>query len=144
MKSRKSILVLALAALASLILAGPAASQADVVFLSADMTGATQDPPGDPDGSGEASFILDATEEEVCYTLTARNIAEPDDAHIHLAATGDVVVDLDEPDPRVSSDCENIDAAVANDIAENPADYSVNVHNDPFPDGAIGGTLARR
>ena len=38
--------------------------------------------------------------------------------------------------------CVNVDRAVTRAIVDDPAAYYFNVHNDPFPAGAVRGTLA--
>jgi hypothetical protein len=53
---------------------------------------------------------------------------------------GDVVVELRPPTFGISSGCTSADPEVG-DIAANPWDYYVNVHNVPYPDGATRGQL---
>jgi hypothetical protein len=69
-------------------------------------------------------------------------------AHIHVGVAGtappnNVVVTLSAPDASgFSSGCTTVERELALDILENPEDYYVNVHNDPFPSGAIRGQLS--
>ena len=54
---------------------------------------------------------------------------------------GDVVVELRPPTFGVSGGCTSADPELVADIAANPSEYYVNVHNVPYPDGAIRGQL---
>jgi hypothetical protein len=54
---------------------------------------------------------------------------------------GDVVVELRPSTLDISSGCTSVDPELVGDIAANPWEYYVNVHNVPYPDGAIRGQL---
>jgi hypothetical protein len=54
---------------------------------------------------------------------------------------GDVVVELRQPTFGISSGCTSADPDLVGDIAANPWEYYVNVHNVPYPDGATRGQL---
>ena len=102
--------------------------------------------PGDPDGSGTATIRLQLERGEVCFDLTVSNIGPATAAHIHEGAdgvAGPVVIPLDPaPTGGSSSGCiSDVDAALLENIAKNPGQYYVNVHNEEFPDGAIRGQL---
>ena len=156
MKGRRLLLALALAALVTLALAGAAsAAKLDVADhggrpLSTTLTGSAEVPgPGDPDGSGMADITVNPGQEEVCWEIVAMGIELPATAaHIHVGAPGtappnNVVVTLSAPDASgFSSGCTTVERELALDILENPEDYYVNVHNDPFPSGAIRGQLS--
>ena len=130
-----------------LVLAGAPASAADGgrKFAVA-MTGAEEAPdPGDPDGSGTASFRFNPGRETVCYTLTVEDVDDVTAAHIHKApagVAGAVVIGLAPPTTGTSSACATVDRGLAIDIFRNPADYYVNVHSADFPGGAVRGQLA--
>jgi hypothetical protein len=67
-------------------------------------------------------------------------------AHIHEApatAAGPVVQGLTPPTSGTSTGCVT-NAALAADLLAAPADYYVNVHNAPFPGGALRGQLSGR
>jgi hypothetical protein len=142
--------VLVLAVLAAVLLAAPATAQtfgrsgvAVPTVLHAQMTGEQEVPPGDPDGFGSATVIL-SSPARICYVLTASNIAPANAAHIHLGAAGvagPIVVPLAPPTFGVSGGCTMADPAVVANIRTNPSIYYVNVHNVPYPDGAIRGQL---
>lgn len=99
--------------------------------------------PGDPDGRGVAVIKVDTEAGTICYRLTAKRIDPATMAHIHVGergTAGPVVQGLLPPtDGRSSSCVEN--AALAEELLQNPDEYYVNVHNDPYPGGAIRGQL---
>lgn len=103
---------------------------------------------GDLNGRGSFSAVLDGN--ELCYGIAVKNISAPNAAHIHKGSpriAGPVVVPLTHPadgDPGASSDCTELEAALARAIRKNPAKYYVNVHNADFPGGAVRGQLFAR
>lgn len=117
--------------------------------LTATLAGVTEgDSPGDEDGSGTASIVIDPAAGTACWTLSAENIMPVAQSHIHVGAegeSGDVVVPLDVDGFEGSSEgcIEPMeDAAVLQEIVDNPAGYYVNLHTEDFPAGAIRGQLA--
>jgi hypothetical protein len=118
---------------------------AHIPKLLAEMTGPQEVPvPGDPDGTGSATVWLNEDTGRICFNLTVTNIAPATLAHIHRGAAGvpgPVLVDLVAPTNGVSSGCTDASAALINEIVGNPAAFYVNVHNTPFPGGAVRGQL---
>jgi hypothetical protein len=99
---------------------------------------------GDPDGTGMSMVSLNADTGELCYEISVANIDTPTAAHIHRGAAGvagPVVVNLTAPSTGSVSGCTSTTPALAAEIAGNPAGFYVNVHNGPFPDGAVRGQL---
>lgn len=112
---------------------------------------------GDPDGRG--FFLYSAQRGKICYVLTAKKIETPTMAHIHEAPRGEagpIVIGLRPPVRGASFDCiravpdeeqneENANATLTESelaaIIDDPPAYYVNVHNEPFPAGAIRGQL---
>jgi hypothetical protein len=132
---------------ASLTLAGIV--QAAEVTLTATLAGVAEGAsPGDPDGSGTASIVIDVEAGTACWELTAENIEPVTQSHIHVGAagaSGDVVVPLDvDGFEGTSEGCTEPmeDAAILQAILDNPAGYYVNLHTEDFPPGAIRGQLA--
>lgn len=113
--------------------------------FSVEMTGAQEVPgPGDPDGSGRAVIRLNRGKGEICYSLTVTGIAPALAAHIHVGpagVAGPVVVSLVPPNSGSSSACGTVNRDLIVAIAQDPANYYVNVHNQDFPAGAVRGQL---
>jgi CHRD domain len=152
---RRAVVLLALLlAVGLMVLAAPAATAAteSSTVLSARLTGEKEVPgPADPNGVGSARIRLG--ERRVCFTLRWRRIAPPTAAHIHVGpagVAGPVVVPLFAapgglpPELSSVSGCvRGVDPALIRAIRQHPRQYYVNIHNVPFPDGAIRGQLHR-
>jgi hypothetical protein len=143
-RSGAPLIVLA-ACVASLALA-PIASAGGQPFATV-LEGENEVPvTGDLDGTGTASLTLNRGTGEVCWDISVTGITLPATAaHIHVAPVGvpgPVVVTLGAPGADGSSrDCTTADRELVKDIAKNPSDYYVNVHNSDFPGGALRGQL---
>ncbi len=155
MESRRLFATVVLAMLAALVLVLPASGvtpsagavgDSPRAILEAGLTGEKEVPgPGDPDGSGDA--VVKVFLAKVCYTLDVRRIEPATAAHIHLGfrdEAGPVVAPLEPPVDGSSEACVDIPRALSIGLREHPGRYYVNVHNEPFPDGAIRGQLHRR
>ena len=131
--------------LAALVLAVPA-SAAPLAVLEAHLTGEKEVPgPGDPNGSGDA--VVKVYKAKVCYALEVRRIAPATAAHIHLGLRGEagpVVATLKPPTDGSSGGCVAVPRALSLGLKEHPGRYYVNVHNDPYPAGAVRGQLDRK
>lgn len=137
---------------ALLLLPSPAAGTAQTGFTfgvaSARLSGAQEVPPADPDGSGLFGGFLVSGVDRLCYFLIVRNIDPSTVAHIHKApagTNGPIVIDLEAPTSGRSGGCASPRATAPSgtiqDIIDNPEGYYVNVHNAPFPGGAVRGQL---
>jgi hypothetical protein len=103
------------------------------------------------DGSGSFSYVISGN--ELCYTLTVRDLTgAPVAAHIHIGArnvAGPVVVPLATPPAATSSVSACITAveggamtpAELAAIAADPRAYYVNVHTPTYPGGEVRGQL---
>jgi hypothetical protein len=112
---------------------------------AAEVDGAGNPNQGDPDGTGEATLNLMPRQERVCYTLTVSNIKPATAAHIHKAPAGQngpIVRELMAPSDGSSEGCVRLSRTKIRMIQNNPAGYYVNVHNRPFPNGAVRGQLS--
>lgn len=134
-----SIVTLAVALVAGF--AGPA-SAAEI--FTTELRGDEEVPTrGDPDGSGFAVVAAIPEAGLVCYAVVVFGVNPITAAHIHEAprgSAGPVVVPLDPPTSGASGGCV-ANQTQANDIAADPSDYYVNVHNPEYPGGALRGQL---
>jgi hypothetical protein len=111
----------------------------------AQMSGAMEVPPADPDGNGMARISVNDATNRICTDLEVRNIGSVTAAHIHRGATGvngPPVVTLDPPDDNDSDDCDTADDTLVDEIRRNPAAFYVNVHTTDYPNGAIRGQVS--
>ncbi len=124
---------------------------ADDAILKATLTGAAERPgPGDPDAFGSATIFIDDDSNQLCLFMFWRNVdGTPSGLHIHLAPTtspGPIVVGFATPAPGSQStfQCVTVaNEALLDNIAANPQQYYINLHNAPYPGGAIRGQLQR-
>jgi hypothetical protein len=144
----RSVSVLLVAGLAGLAPATGAAAEGAGAPRVATLTGAAEVPPGDLDGSGFVQIRLHHGQGRVCFELTVADIAPATAAHIHVGpagVAGPIVVPLAAPTTGSSSGCvENVDRDLIKAIIQDPERYYVNVHNAPFPGGAVRGQLSNR
>ena len=97
---------------------------------------------GDPDGVGTATVRVNPGLGQICWTISVSGVEPITAAHIHVApatAPGPIVVPLD----PYAGGCTDVDRVLALQIIRNPDAYYVNVHNTPFPAGALRGQLSR-
>jgi hypothetical protein len=150
---RTVLAVLLAASLASLLLVGHSLAGPTTTVLTASLSGDEEVPgPGDPNGSGSATITLDPTADTVCFELDWRRIRAPFAAHIHRGATGvagpvrvplfEAEVPLPKTIKGVDGCVSDVDSDLIDRIIANPDNFYVNIHNRPFPDGAIRGQLS--
>ncbi len=133
--------------LGSLLFAGVAAADGGggTTLLITRLSGEAERPgPGDEDGRGRAVLRVNGETGRICYALKVADIDPAQAAHIHEVEpgteVGPVVQGLEAPTTGFSSACV-VNAEVAQGLIESPTDYYVNVHNEPFPAGAVRGDL---
>ena len=118
------------------------------------LDGGQEVPPADPDGRGIFAYV--ALHDRICYVLTARRIEPATLAHIHAGprgVNGGIAVGLIAPTGGFSKDCiaavpdttpNTMEVLTQSELAAiiaDPTQFYANVHNDPFPGGAIRGQL---
>jgi CHRD domain len=112
--------------------------------LSATLSGTNEVGGGDPTATGSVTVTVNTTSGQVCATVKS-DIVGAVAMHIHQAAAGvngAVVVPLDATKINAGASCATATAALAAQIAANPAGFYFNVHTPGFPGGAIRGQLA--
>jgi len=148
---RVRLLAIAFATIASLTVFASTGASAQTVQFFAVLAGPNETPSGDADGQGVASVMLGASG-QVCFSILARLIATPTLAHIHEGnagiASGPIRVTLTTPAAAgvpgtfASAGClSGQDAAAIARMRSTPSNFYINVHNGPFPGGAIRGQL---
>lgn len=112
------------------------------------MAGSREPAGGDLAGRGLAVITFNGS--NVYYYLWVQGIASPSSAHIHgglEGVSGGVLIGLSPTwtnvatNTYVASGSLAVDSGTTGPILQNPAGYYVNVHNSPFPNGAIRGQL---
>lgn len=149
----RSMVPVALAATALVAGALPAAPSGQITTLVTSLEGRNEIPgPGDSNGRGVFAAVVKG--DTLCYVLTASRIEPATAAHIHVGpvgVAGPIVVGLQTPNP-ISAGCistvpdsQNTTSTLTESelaaIVANKRGYYVNVHNAPFPAGAIRGQL---
>lgn len=111
------------------------------------LSGAVEVPPGDPDGTGTFTAVVNPGQKRICYDITVTGIdPAPFGAHIHFGAAGtagDIVIPLATPPLGSSSACVTATSRQLAQIIAKPELYYVNVHNTTHPAGAIRGQFSR-
>ena len=105
---------------------------------------------GDPDGFANGTLTLDSgttgATGSATFNLTVGNIAFPFTGfHIHQApatTTGSIVLDFGNPETfrtnnTVAGTVSNLSSTTVNNVLANPAGFYFNMHNTPFPAGAV-------
>ena len=133
-----------LAGLAGAAMVVTLASVPAVAAPAMPMSGAQEVAPGDNNGHGFFTYTINGT--SFCYTLRWTGIEPATAAHVHAAprhVNGSVVIPLSIGDGSGAtvSACATITQTLADAITANPKAYYVNVHNTPYPGGAIRGQL---
>jgi CHRD domain len=117
-------------------------------FTVEPLTGSAEAPiPGDPDGSGTATFTMNPGTGEVCYDYSVTGVEPLAAAHIHVAppgVAGPVVIPLPPTRPDGGTGCVTADRDLLVAIIADPSAYYFNVHNSAFQGGALRGQLSRQ
>jgi hypothetical protein len=112
--------------------------------LFARMNGGSEVPgPGDPDGRGASLISVTPATGGICADVRWQSIAARTGMHIHrggITASGPIVVGFFNPGPETR--CTTPTPALAQEIADFPERFYLNVHTAPsFSAGAIRGQL---
>jgi hypothetical protein len=160
-RSTRLVTIATLAVAAIIGMVGVAGAGHTNSVLESKLTGAKEVSPdgdrnaGDRNGRGRAKvFGIDGDPKTLCYVLTVNRIKPATAAHIHKGGPGEngpVVATLAPPADGDAADCltEGEEGKFAQgqtvaEILEHPRRFYVNVHNNPFPGGAVRGQLSRQ
>jgi hypothetical protein len=99
-----------------------------------------------PYGTGAAHLLLNPERQTICFVIIVEDIHLPATAaHIHRGAAGingPIVVNLRPPNAAgLSTGCTHVPRKLIVAIMQHSVDYYVNVHNMPYPKGAVRGQL---
>jgi CHRD domain-containing protein len=148
METRRSLTIslsIVLALVLSLLATGLAAAGGRP--LTATLLGANERPIlGDPDGSGWFAATFNPGTGEVCFAYEVTGVEPLAAAHIHRAAAGvpgPVVIPMPPTTATGGSGCVTADRDLILEIIRDPGAFYFNVHNAPFPGGALRGQLSR-
>jgi hypothetical protein len=115
------------------------------VSLAAEMRGGAQVPgPGDPDGGGRATVVLEHGRSQLCYRIELERVGGAGGTFVQhgpAGSTGAVVLGLDNPADGSVEGCVTADGSLLDEVAADPAAYYLNVRSDEYPDGAVRGQL---
>ncbi len=143
-RASAAVLSMCLVATASVATVGATADTASAQQqVAAQRLEARLRPSGDPNGFGEAHFRLSRPQRKVCATVEWHRIARPNAAHIHRMSDGGIVVNLTGSVTGGRHCATHLSRKLIGRILAHPRRYYFNVHNRPYPDGAIQGTLHR-
>jgi hypothetical protein len=123
-------------------------STTHVLSLQSTMLGANEVPgPGDANASGSTLVVLNANTGTVCYVIKVKGLSSPiTKGHIHVGSAsvaGPVVIPFPlTGGPDTFAGCTTAGKTLIQQIIDNPGGYYTNVHNAPFPGGAMRGQLS--
>jgi hypothetical protein len=150
-----AVLTVVLSTVGAVMAASGALADEKTATFTVQLSGAAEVCPTAPGtcggpGTGTATITIDRNARTLCYSITTQNVARPlTAAHIHVAPVGEagpVVVPLfTQPvnAATVGPTClTGLDKNLLKAIIRDPQSYYVNVHNAPFPNGAVRSQLA--
>ncbi len=95
-------------------------------------------------GQGNGVVRVDRSSGEICVVITTHGTEPLSAGHIHEktagSQVGDVVVELVQVSDTKFKGC-TVNPPVAAGLLTMPSDYYLNVHNAPYPGGALRGDL---
>lgn len=139
--------MLAATALAGCATLEEGAAEAFAETRHANLTGAQEVGPGDPDGSATAEITVADELNQICYDVkNIRNIDPITGMHIHrgrAGVNGPVVLTLTKSNEGSWKGCKGRAEWLEDSIEKDFTNYYVNIHTAPYPNGAIRGQLSR-
>jgi len=161
MNTRRMRSILTRSSLIAVLVVGLAAtvSAAEGLRFKTDLLSTNELHSTDSDGRGKATVRIDAEAGMVCFDISFRDSGTPNRAHIHIGdadTAGGIVVPFfdihtaetlfdarhEELESKSRTEgCVTADPALLAQIAANPENFYVNLHNARFPAGSMRGQL---
>ena len=140
----KPFTLLAFAALAGALAAAPA--QAQRAYFSANLLGAGYEGGGaedDEDALANFNGEADLGRGRLCYYLDVSGLRGMNAAHIHRGPddAAPVAVELATPEEDADEVCLDVAKEVLTAMQAAPGDYTVDIHTNAHPTGALRGAL---
>jgi hypothetical protein len=129
-----------------LVLATAGIAYAHVVEQKARLRGDRVAPDeGDPNGIGRANLKSADEAGRICFRIRYRRIKRATGGHIHEGGAGEsgpiVVTLFGRRKASPVEGCRTVNGSLIQDIQDNPQNYYVQLHNRPYPDGALRGQI---
>src|SRR4051794_34766530 len=137
-----TITALALIVALSLLAVSALGASGDKTF-TVKLTGNSETPKGDSDGTGSATITLKPGSGKVCFKLSWHKIGNPTASHLHegkKGKAGAVVIPFFGGAPKHSG-CVTASKTLIRKVIKTPTGYYVNIHNSKYPGGALRGQL---
>ena len=148
MEINKKILAITFVIMASAVSACSSSTTQSMHSLSVSASGANMPmgsdgmTSGSTDGSATGSFTMNEKLGNICYSIMTKNMSGITEAHIQMTASEKDVVVFDIAKMNMmNKSCMDVDPTVMKDMLAQPGKYSLMVHTDAFPEGAVMGSL---
>ena len=148
MKPTKIVLAVTFVILASILSACSTSSTQNMHDLSVEATGENMPMgtdgmmSGSTNGSATGTFTVDENYEEICYSIMTEHMTGINEAHIQVTSSEEDVVLFDITKMNMMDEsCMSVDSNILKDMVKQPNNYSLMVHTDEFPDGAVMGSI---
>lgn len=148
MKLNKIVLVIPFLIFATVVSACSTSSTQNMHDLSVEATGENMPMgtdgmmSGSTNGSATGTFTVNENYEEICYSIMTERMTGINEAHIQVTSSEEDVVLFDITKMNMMDEsCMSVDSNILRDMVEQPGKYSMMVHTDAFPEGAVMGSL---
>lgn len=97
---------------------------------------------GSTDGSATGTFTVNEDLKDICFSIMTKRLTGVTEAHIQVTASEEDVVVFDITKMNMmNKSCMNVEPGILMDMLAQPNKYSLMVHTNEFPDGAVMGSL---
>src|SRR4051812_30249220 len=129
-RAMKKLVVISLALVALLVFAMTSLAASNKTY-NISLSGKSEKPKGDPNGTGTAKLTLEPSKGKVCFTLKWSGIDKPNASHIHQGkkgVAGPVVIPIFGGTAKHTG-CVPASKSLLAKIIKNPSGYYLNIHN---------------